>query len=49
MARVLVEILRMEICEVEYYADGLSGMDALESGVLEYLLKMKKLSAASIA
>ena len=38
MAQALVEILRLEKYEVEYRADGLSGLDAVESGVYDIII-----------
>lgn len=38
MAQALVEILRMEKYEVEHCADGLSGLDAVESGVHDIII-----------
>ena len=38
MAQALVEILRMEKYEVEHCADGVSGMDAVESNVYDIII-----------
>ena len=38
MAQALVEILRLEKYEVEHCADGLSGLDAVESGIYDIII-----------
>ncbi len=38
MAEALIEILRLEKYEVDYCADGLSGMDAVESNVYDIII-----------
>lgn len=38
MAQALCEILRLEKYEVDHFADGLSGLDALESGIYDIVI-----------
>ncbi|MDO4311942.1 MAG: response regulator transcription factor [Eubacteriales bacterium] len=38
MAQALIELLRLENYEVDYCADGLSGMDAVESNVYDIMI-----------